>query len=111
MTNAELIQLNPQHIAELRSFFVGFHFSDVEIVAKETTTQNLTPETIKFGETLKKLKFDGCFFGETHTHVIFSAGEDNTFYCISHAKIGIAEEKIIFKLTWRKTYEQPYIIR
>lgn len=99
MTIAELLQLNPQHLDELRSFWAGFNFVDVEIVAKETVEANfLEAITYDYATALRKMKFDGVFRGKNHMHCVFASTTGNTFFCISHAKIGKTEERIIFKL-------------
>lgn len=106
MTNAELLKLHPQHLAELNSFFAGFNFTNVDIVAKEIVTplSHVTDEplTHEFAYQLKSLKFDGVFRGESHMHAIFTRDEDNVFYCISYARFDNIEERIIFKLTFAK---------
>ena len=100
MTNAELLQLNPQHLAELRSFFAGFEFDTVDIVAIERTTNEIEFESHKFGELADKLKLDGIFRGKDRTHYIFTAGEDDVFYCFSYAQLENVIERIIFKFTF-----------
>lgn len=102
MTNAELIQLNPQHIAELRSFYEGINFDNVDIVAKEVGLKNFEESTLEFSLKFNQLRLDGVFRGKLHTHCVFSSDEDDTFFCVSFAKIGKVEERIIFKLTTKK---------
>lgn len=102
MTAIEVLNLNPQHIAELKSFFKGFEFKDVEIVASEKTNADSyigDNQTFGFDMAYKKLKFDGIFLGKNRMHAFFTGGEDDVFYCISCAKVGNLEERIIFKLT------------
>lgn len=104
MTNAELLQLNPQHIDELRSFFVGLPFDDAEIIAKETVPSEYSftnPISAVFANEFQKLTLDGIFRGKNSNHAVFSSEEDDTFYCISIAKIEQLEERILFKLTRR----------
>ena len=102
MTNAELLQINPQHLDELRSFLAGFEFDNVEIAAKETVLHSFAEDTLDFQKEQRKLRLDGIFHGKDHTHFVFYNGVDDvddTFYCYSFAKVGNAEEHIIFKLT------------
>ena len=98
MTIAELLQLNPKHLDELRSFFAGFEFVDVEVAAQEKTNRQFQNETLGFNYVEKKLRFDGVFCGKNRTHVIFIDGlHDDTFYCFSYAQDGEFEDRIIFK--------------
>lgn len=104
MTFGELIQLNPQHVAELSSFFEGFEFDDVEIAAQEKVLANCTvqPRTT-FDDALDNMRIDGIYRGKRGTHVLLQAKnrdymEDNIFYCVSCAKNGAYEEHILFKL-------------
>ena len=102
MTNAELLQINPQHLDELRSFFAGFEFDDIDIAAKETVLNSFDEDTLDFQEVQRKLRLDGIFHGKDHTHFVFYNGVDDvddTFYCYSFAKVDNVEEHIIFKLT------------
>lgn len=103
MKNSELLQLNPQHLAELRSFFSGFEFDDVEILAREEAPaeNDIAFETFGFNLAAKKLRFDSVVRGENHTHIVFVDGESENFYCFSYALVGGVEERIIFKLTLR----------
>ena len=102
MTNAELLQLDPRHLAELRSFYAGCEFDDVDIFAREITIDNYQDRTANFSYAMSKLVFDSVFCGEDHTHCVFHRNEDNVFYCVSHVQIGCVFEKIIFKLTRRE---------
>ena len=104
MTNAELLQLHPQHLAELKSLSDALKFDNVDIVAKETVVaQKFTTESfsLDFGYHLNQLEFDAYFRGEDHMHAIFigKKHEDDTFYCLSYARADKLEERIIFKLT------------
>lgn len=100
MKIAELLQINPQHLDELRSFFAGYEFTDVEIVAHETAPVNFNePLTFGYSTQFETLKFDGVFRGKNHMHAIFTDGEDDSFYCVSFVHIGEIEDRIIFKLT------------
>lgn len=100
MTAIEVLNLNPQHIAELKSFFKGFKFKDVEIVASERTPANTFENwTFGFDTAYKKLHFDGIIRGNNRMHAIFTTDEDGYFYCVSFAKVGNLEERVIFKLT------------
>ncbi|MBQ3434943.1 MAG: hypothetical protein IJG24_07870 [Selenomonadaceae bacterium] len=104
MKNSELLQLNPQHLAELRSFFSGFEFDDVEILASEEVRadNDHSPETFGFDHAVRHLKFDGVIRGKNHTHITFTDGESDCFYCFSYALVGGVEERIIFKLIRRE---------
>lgn len=108
MTIPELLKLNPQHLAELSSFFAGIEFDDtfeyVDIAAKEFSKNQFEDATFGFDMEFKKLKFDGAFRGKDHTHCVFCGDEDDTFYVLSYAKVDGGEEKIIFKL--RKNYDK-----
>ncbi|MBQ4494579.1 MAG: hypothetical protein II968_02320 [Selenomonadaceae bacterium] len=100
MTAVDLLQLNPQHIAELKSFFKGFEFTEIEIAAQEEPCGNtFENQTFGFECTCNKLKFDGIFLGKNRMHAVFTADEDDVFYCFSYAKVGKVEERIIFKLS------------
>lgn len=100
MKIGELLNLNPQHLDELRSFFAGWEFVDVEIVVQEKTTEQFQCQTLNFSHWMSKLRFDGVFRGKTHTHCIFvdDSYTDNTFYCFSYAQVDGCEERIIFKI-------------
>ena len=104
MTNAELLQLNPKHLAELRSFYSGLDFVDVEIVAREQfyTLNSDEFATCEFGLAFNKLRLD-CVFcgGDDHTHALFTKGEDDIFYCVSYVRDGDIEDRAIFKLIRR----------
>lgn len=104
MTNAELLQLNPKHLAELRSFYSGLDFVDVKLVAHEqvcTLDYTGTIATCDFKFALDKLEFDGVFCGGDHTHAAFTKGEDDIFYCVSYVRDGDIEDRAIFKLIRR----------
>lgn len=105
MTNAELLRLNPKHLAELRTFFSGVDFDDVELVAREqvwTLNNNGEIATFWFKEVFDKLKLDDLFCGgDDHTHAIFTKGEDDIFYCVSYVRDGDIEDRAIFKLIRR----------
>lgn len=104
MKNSELLQLNPQHLAELRSFFSGFEFDDVEILASENALpeNSLDFNTFGFHTAAHNLKLDGVFRGNGRMHTLFHGdNEDDVFYCFSYALVGGVEERIIFKLTLR----------
>lgn len=104
MTNAELLQLNPKHLAELRSFYSGLEFEDVELVAHEQfyTLNSDEFATCDFKFAFDKLKLD-CVFGgdDDHTHALFTKGEDDIFYCVSYVRDGDIEDRAIFKLIRR----------
>lgn len=101
MTIGELLQLNPQHLEELRDLYAGFTFEGVEIVARDKTSIDNDFEAFGFNTARKNLRFDSALRGKTHTHCIFVDKNytDDTFYCFSFAKIGEFTEAIIFKLT------------
>ena len=98
MTNAELLQLDPRHLAELRSFYVGCKFAHVEIVAQEIAPNDLEDYTCGYAHVMSKLSLDNVFCGGDHTHCVFTNKHDDVFFCISIIKIGHEFEKIIFKL-------------
>lgn len=104
MKNSELLQLNPQHLAELRSFFSGFEFDDVEILAREEVyaDNNPTFRSLDFNIEANKLHFDSVVHGDNRMHALFYGDEDNIFYCFSYALVGGVEERIIFKLIRRE---------
>ena len=103
MTNAELLQINPQHLDELRSFLAGIEFDNVEIAAKETAPYQFAEETFGYEMLQKKLRLYGIFRGKDHTHIAFfnnDLDQDDVFYCYSIVNVGgESEERIIFKLT------------
>lgn len=102
MLNSELLQLHPQHLAELRGFYKAFSFKDVEIAARDiflTSRTALDNPTCQFAYTAKQLEFDTVLFDGDRGHAIFTSGEDNIFYCYSFAQLSEhAVECIIFKL-------------
>ena len=105
MTNAELLQLNPKHLAELRAFYSDLNFVDVELVAHEkASTLNYTCDimTVEFKMVYDNLFLD-CVFcgGDDHTHALFTKGEDDIFYCVSYVRDGDIEDRAIFKLIRR----------
>lgn len=105
MTNAELLQLNPKHLAELRAFYSGLEFVDVKLVAREQVwLPNNSGEFATFGfkDAYNALKLD-CVFGggDDHTHALFTKGEGDIFYCVSYVRDGDIEDRAIFKLIRR----------
>lgn len=101
MTIAELLQLHPQHLEELRSFFAGWEFVDVEVAAQEKSNRQFQNDTFGFNFVENKLRFDGVFRGKNRTHVLFVNKEthaDDTYYCFSYAQDGEFEDRIIFKI-------------
>lgn len=105
MTNAELLQLNPKHLAELRAFYPGLDFVDVKLVAQEQVcilNYICDPVTCEFRTAFNKLKLDGLFCGDDdHTHAVFHKDEDKIFYCVSYVRDGVIEDRAIFKLIRR----------
>lgn len=101
MTFTELLQLDPQHLAEIASFDSGFEFDHIDIVAVERSNDLFDGFDEEFNNFLKKLRVETCFRGKTHTHALLVSAtiSEDVFYFVSAAYVGMQIERIIFKIS------------
>lgn len=92
--------LDAQHVNLLRDIHVAVDFDDVEIAAAENSpVDNLEPWSFRYASISKKLVFNGVFRGGKHMHAVFTMpGDEDNFYCVSYARHGDTDERIIFRL-------------